>query len=78
MNKKRTLYNFGFICGLVGKNAAAVQEHPESALCKRAENHTKHLCSDWRKVIAGELTLGQKHALRFGKAQGLKARREMA
>ena len=53
MNKKRTLYNFGFICGLVGKNAAAVQEHPESALCKRAENHTKHLCSDWRKVIAG-------------------------
>ena len=78
MNKKRTLYHFGAIFGLVGEDAAEVQEHPESPLYKRAERHAKRLRGDWRKVIEGELTLGQKHALRFGKAQGLKARREMA
>lgn len=78
MNKKRTLYHFGAICGIVGTDTAQAQEHPESPLYKRAERHAKHLCGDWRKVIAGELTPGQKHALRFGKAQGLKARRELA
>lgn len=78
MNKKRTLYHFGAICGLVGKDAEQVQKHPESPLYKRTERHAKHLCGDWQKVIASELTPGQKHALRFGQAQGLKARRKMA
>ena len=78
MNKKRMLYHLGAIFGLVGEDVAEVQAHPESTLYKRAERHAKRLRGDWRQVITGKLTLGQKHALRFGKAQGLKARRELA